>query len=163
MVDATKAKQLLEYEHFDLVLSDIQMPNIDGFELVRIIRNNNNKKISSIPVIALSGKRNLNPEDFTSKGFTAFHPKPLKLEVLLALMESVFEGKPINVSVQVDEARKSEKLFDLTSLNKFTQNDAESLKLIVDTFISSVAENCEALKIATEEMDIPKWLKLHTK
>lgn len=160
LVDATKAKQLLEYEHFDLVLSDIQMPNIDGFELVRIIRNNNNKKISSIPVIALSGKRNLNPEDFTSKGFTAFHPKPLKLEVLLALMESVFEGKPINVSVQVDEARKSEKLFDLTSLNKFTQNDAESLKLIVDTFISSVAENCEALKTATEEMDIPKMAEV---
>lgn len=106
LVDATKVRNLLEYEHFDMVLSDIQMPNIDGFELVRIIRNNNIKKVASIPVIALSGKRNLNPEDFMSKGFTAFHPKPLKLEELLLLMKSIFEGKPMNVSVQVDEARK---------------------------------------------------------
>lgn len=163
LVDATKVKNLLEYEHFDLVLSDIQMPNIDGFELVRIIRNNNNKKVSSIPVIALSGKRNLNPEDFLSKGFTAFHPKPLKLEELLLLMKSIFEGKPMDISVQVDEARKKEKLFDLSSLNKFTQNDPESLKLIVETFITSVAENCEALKEATAQMDLPKMAEISHK
>jgi len=160
LVDATKVRNLLEYEHFDMVLSDIQMPNIDGFELVRIIRNNNIKKVATIPVIALSGKRNLNPEDFTSKGFTAFHPKPLKLEELLLLMKSIFEGKPMDVSVQVDEARKNEKLFDLSSLNKFTQNDAESLKLIVETFITSVAENCEALKEATAQMDLPKMAEI---
>jgi len=160
LVDATKVRNLLEYEHFDMVLSDIQMPNIDGFELVRIIRNNNIKKVASIPVIALSGKRNLNPEDFMSKGFTAFHPKPLKLEELLLLMKSIFEGKPMNVSVQVDEARKNEKLFDLSSLNKFTQNDEESLKLIVETFITSVAENCEGLKKATAQMDISKMAEI---
>ncbi len=160
LVDATKVRNLLEYEHFDMVLSDIQMPNIDGFELVRIIRNNNIKKVATIPVIALSGKRNLNPEDFMSKGFTAFHPKPLKLEELLLLMKSIFEGKPMDVSVQVDEARKNEKLFDLSSLNKFTQNDPESLKLIVETFIVSVAENCEALKEATSQMDLPKMAEI---
>lgn len=153
LVDAAKVKNLLEHEPFDLVLSDIQMPNIDGFELVRIIRNNNNQQIASIPVIALSGKRNLNPEDFTSKGFTAFHPKPLRLEELLLLMKSIFNGKPVNVASQVAEARKDEKLFDLTSLNKFTQNDPVSLKLIVDTFIASVSENTEALRQATCEMD----------
>lgn len=160
LVDAAKVRNLLEYEHFDMVLSDIQMPNIDGFELVRIIRNNNIKKVATIPVIALSGKRNLNPEDFTSKGFTAFHPKPLKLEELLLLMKSIFEGKPMDASVQVDEAKKNEKLFDLSSLNKFTQNDPESLKLIVETFITSVAENCEALKEATAQMDWPKMAEI---
>lgn len=156
LVDASKVRNLLEHEQFDLVLSDIQMPNIDGFELVRIIRNNNNQKIASIPVIALSGKRNLNPEDFTSKGFTAFHPKPLKLDELLQLMESIFNGKPMNVFVQVADAKKDEKLFDLTSLNKFTQDDPASLKLILDTFITSVAENTKVLKAAVAEMDEPK-------
>ena len=153
LVDASKVRNLLEHEQFDLVLSDIQMPNIDGFELVRIIRNNNNPKIASIPVIALSGKRNLNPEDFTSKGFTAFHPKPLKLEELLRLMESIFNGKPMNVFVQVADAKRDEKLFDLTSLNKFTQDDPASLKLILDTFIASVAENTSVLKEAVASMD----------
>ncbi|WP_306565441.1 hybrid sensor histidine kinase/response regulator [Flavobacterium lindanitolerans] len=156
LVDAAKVRNLLEHEQFDLVLSDIQMPNIDGFELVRIIRNNNNPEIAAIPVIALSGKRNLNPEDFTSKGFTAFHPKPLRLEELLLLMKSIFNGKPVDVAVQVAEARKDEKLFDLSSLNKFTQNDPVSLKLIVDTFIASVSENTEALRQATCEMNLKR-------
>lgn len=156
LVDASKVRNLLEHEQFDLVLSDIQMPNIDGFELVRIIRNNNNKKISSIPVIALSGKRNLNPEDFTSKGFTAFHPKPLKLEELLQLIKSIFDGEPMNVFVQVSEAKQEETLFDLTSLNKFTQNDRDSLKLILDTFISSVAENKLILENALRDLDFSK-------
>lgn len=160
LVDASKVRALLEHEQFDLVLSDIQMPNIDGFELVRIIRNNNNPKVASIPVIALSGRRNLNPEDFTSKGFTAFHPKPLKLEELLLLMKSIFNGKPMNVAVQVTESKKNEKLFDLTSLNKFTQNDPTSLKLIVDTFIASVSENSEALKLAVEEMNHSKMSEI---
>lgn len=153
LVDASKVRNLLEHEHFDLVLSDIQMPNIDGFELVRIIRNNNSPEVASIPVIALSGKRNLNPEDFTSKGFTAFHPKPLRLEELLLLMKSIFNGKPMDVAVQVTNAKKDEKLFDLSSLNKFTQNDPVSLKLIVDTFITSVAENSESLRTAVAEMN----------
>lgn len=160
LVDAAKVRDLLEHEQFDLVLSDIQMPNIDGFELVRIIRNNNNQQIASIPVIALSGKRNLNPEDFTSKGFTAFHPKPLRLEELLLLMKSIFDGKPVDVAVQVAEARKDEKLFDLTSLNKFTQNDPVSLKLIVDTFITSVSENTEALRQATCEMNLKRMSEI---
>ncbi|MFC6096903.1 ATP-binding protein [Flavobacterium qiangtangense] len=160
LVDASKVRNLLEHEQFDLVLSDIQMPNIDGFELVRIIRNNNNPKIASIPVIALSGKRNLNPEDFTSKGFTAFHPKPLKLQELLHLMESIFNGKPMNVFVQVADAKRDEKLFDLTSLNKFTQDDPASLKLILDTFITSVAENTAVLKEAVAAMDEPKMSEI---
>ena len=160
LVDASKVRNLLEHEQFDLVLSDIQMPNIDGFELVRIIRNNNNPKIASIPVIALSGKRNLNPEDFTSKGFTAFHPKPLKLQELLHLMESIFNGKPMNVFVQVADAKRDEKLFDLTSLNKFTQDDPASLKLILDTFIASVAENTAVLKEAVAAMDEPKMSEI---
>lgn len=160
LVDATKVRNLLEHEQFDMVLSDIQMPNIDGFELVRIIRNNNNPKIATIPVVALSGKRNLNPEDFTSKGFTAFHPKPLKLDELLHLMESIFNGKPMNVFVQVSDAKKDEKLFDLASLNKFTQDDPASLKLILDTFIMSVAENTAVLKEAVSLMDEQKMSEI---
>lgn len=160
LVDASKVRSLLEYEHFDMVLSDIQMPNIDGFELVRIIRNNNNQKVASIPVIALSGKRNLNPEDFTSKGFTAFHPKPLKLDELLLLMKSIFEGKPMDVSIQVNEAKMNEKLFDLSSLNKFTQNDPESLKIILDTFIESVEENSKNLKEAVIAMNLEEMSEI---
>ncbi len=141
LIDAGKVINLLQYEKFDLILTDIQMPNLDGFELVKLIRLHENKQVSEVPVIALSGKRNLTADDFLSKGFTAFHSKPLQLDLLLQLMEKVFSGEELIASEQFQNKKTSEKLFDLSSLNQFTQNDEESLKLILDTFFESVATN----------------------
>ncbi|MFT3795247.1 ATP-binding protein [Flavobacterium sp.] len=150
--DASKVKDLLESAPFDLILSDIQMPKIDGFELVRIIRNNNNPEIAHIPVIALSGKRDLNPEDFLSKGFTTFHPKPLQLEELLLQMKAIFRNEKPEFR-QRAKHKSGGKLFDLTSLNQFTQNDPNALRMIIDNFIDSAKQNCQILKVAVAEMD----------
>jgi len=155
IADASNVKAILESEKFDLVLSDIQMPQIDGFELVRIIRNNNDPEIASIPVVALSGKRDLNPEDFTSKGFTAFHPKPLQLEELLLLIKAIFKNEKI-VNAEIRKSESNGKLFDLRTLNQFTQNDPHALKMIVENFIESTHENCSALKWAAAEKDLEK-------
>ncbi|RZJ34000.1 MAG: Hpt domain-containing protein [Flavobacterium sp.] len=43
--------------------------------------------------------------------------------------------------------------FDLETLNQFTQDDPESLKLIVDTFVESSHENCEQLTQAAANSD----------
>jgi signal transduction histidine kinase/DNA-binding response OmpR family regulator len=154
--DASKVKSLLENSTFDLVLSDIQMPQIDGFELVRIIRNNNNPEIASIPVIALSGKRDLNPEDFLSHGFTTFHPKPLQLEELLLQMKAIFRNEKPAVRVSASPDKADGKLFNLDSLNQFTQNDPNALRMIITNFIDSTKENCEVLKAAASEVNRQK-------
>ena len=153
--DASSVRGILENEKFDLVLSDIQMPQIDGFELVRIIRNNNNPEISAIPVVALSGKRDLNPEDFTSKGFTAFHPKPLQLDELLLLIKAIFKNEKFS-NTKIRQNENTGKLFDLKTLNQFTQNDPHALKMIVQNFIESTQENCAALNLAAAENDLKK-------
>src|SRR6218665_288767 len=161
LADPSKVKPLLESEKFDLVLSDVQMPQIDGFELVRIIRNNNDPEISALPVVALSGKRDLNPEDFTAKGFTAFHPKPLKLDKLLLLLESIFKNKKVPVTAVLPTEKPSSKtLFNLESLNQFTQSDPNALRLIVETFITSSKENCLVLKQTAAQMDWDKMAEI---
>ncbi|GEP50244.1 hybrid sensor histidine kinase/response regulator [Flavobacterium noncentrifugens] len=155
ITDASNVKAMLENEKFDLILSDIQMPQIDGFELVRIIRNNNNPEIATIPVVALSGKRDLNPEDFTSKGFTAFHPKPLQLDELLLLIKAIFKNEKFT-NTKIRKSENTGKLFDLKTLNQFTQNDPHALKMIVENFIESTQENCSVLKWAAAENDLEK-------
>jgi putative two-component system response regulator len=52
--DATMAEKLIKEQNFDLILLDIMMPNIDGFELCTILKSN--KKTASIPIIFLSGR-----------------------------------------------------------------------------------------------------------
>jgi CheY-like chemotaxis protein/two-component sensor histidine kinase len=44
----------LEKENFDLILMDLQMPVMDGFEATRVIRNSENKRIRNIPIVALT-------------------------------------------------------------------------------------------------------------
>ena len=152
--DSSKVKAILEKEKYDLVLTDIQMPHIDGFELVRIIRNNNDPNISKLPVIALSGKRDLNPEDFTSRGFTSWHPKPLRLEALLNQMRAVFaDEQPVAQSFQSEIKKENGRLFNLESLNQFTQNDPNALRMIIENFVESTKENCEILKLNTMAMN----------
>lgn len=147
--DAGKVSEILENEHFDLLMSDVQMPKTDGFELVKIVRQNNKPEISGIPIIALSGKRDLTPEDFTSRGFTASHPKPLQLESLLQLIRAVFEKEDLSGLPPVAPGKTTEKhLYNLRSLNQFTQDDPESLRLIIDTFVDSSHDNCRQLTAA---------------
>ncbi|NLH50984.1 MAG: response regulator [Myxococcales bacterium] len=50
--DGEEAQHLLERAKFDIVVSDIMMPNMDGFDLVKRIRAN--EKIKNLPVLALT-------------------------------------------------------------------------------------------------------------
>jgi two-component system chemotaxis sensor kinase CheA len=52
-VDGVDAVSFLRTEKFDLVVSDIQMPRMDGFDLVKNIRGD--KKLSELPVVLVTG------------------------------------------------------------------------------------------------------------
>jgi CheY-like chemotaxis protein len=143
--------ELLKEKDFDLIITDIQMPIMDGFELLKNIQNN--PKVFTIPVIALSGRKDLNTSDFTDKGFTAYHPKPIHTEKLLTLLSNLFGDQKVYQSTDTVKKQKELVLFSLKSLSQFTQNDPKSLKVIIETFITSAKENCEVLQIATKEKD----------
>lgn len=150
-INAASVIQILEEEPFDLILTDIQMPSIDGFELVKLIRSNPNNHIVSLPVIALSGKRDLTAKDFTDGGFNGHHPKPIQLEELLDMISEILGGEKVNTVIIKEESNTvSTPLYNLRSLAQFTNNDPESLKTILKTFIDSAEENCLALKDAVK-------------
>ena len=106
----------------------------------------------SIPVIALSGKRNVTPEEFAAAGFTANHPKPVQFEQLLELIGNILAGEAVIEKPQPLQ-QASYSFFNLKSLSQFTNNDPQSLKTILRTFVASAKENCAALKKAAAEND----------
>ena len=123
------------------------MPVMDGFELVSKIRAHYDDKINTLPVIALSGRRELSDEDFTAKGFTANHPKPVQIEQLIQLI-----AKNGNAGSTTFES-ESESSYNLESLSKFTYNDKDALRNILTIFTTSSKENCASLSAAVEKKD----------
>lgn len=152
-INASAAYGQLEDGDFDIVLTDIQMPVLDGFGLIKIIRNGE-KAIKNIPVIALSGRKDLPDETFEAAGFTARSSKPVNIDELLGVIAGILKFERKKACQLPDAAtQKQGSLYSLSSLSQFTNNDPESLKTILETFIESAEDNCIVLREAATEND----------
>ena len=86
--DGKEAIEALESDDFDLVLMDVQMPEMDGFEAVRTIRQREATTHKHIPILALTahamqGDR----ERCLSAGFDGYLAKPIRQRDLDAAIE----------------------------------------------------------------------------
>lgn len=66
----------LKSRTFDLVFTDIQMPAMNGFELLHHLRSQDFAQAQSIPVIAITARGDMNENDFLQKGFAGMLQKP---------------------------------------------------------------------------------------
>jgi len=79
-LDGKKALEKIESEQFDLYLIDIQMPVLDGYDFIRIIRENNNKT----PAIAQTAHAfESDHEKCIRVGYDDYISKPIKKSVLI--------------------------------------------------------------------------------
>lgn len=82
---------MAENEKFDILLTDIQMPLLNGVELTHIIRSDTNyRHQAAIPIIAMtayaiSGDR----EEFLKAGMDDYLPKPIDAKLLAIIIEQV--------------------------------------------------------------------------
>ena len=80
--------------YYDLVLMDIQMPNMDGYKATRVIRALPDKKKSSLPIVAMTA--NAFEEDKNkalSIGMDAHITKPMQISVLRSVLSSVLKSR----------------------------------------------------------------------
>jgi len=80
--DGLEALTILKRNHFDLILMDIQMPNLDGVETTLAIRSSN-ENFSKIPIIAITAHAMAGDrENFLRSGMNGYLSKPLIIEDL---------------------------------------------------------------------------------
>lgn len=75
-----QAKATLQNEKFDLVITDVRMPDGNGLDLLKYI----SKEIPGLPVMMMSAYTDTQPEEFLKLGAVAFAAKPLDFNTLVA-------------------------------------------------------------------------------
>ena len=66
----------LRSDTFDVLLTDVQMPAINGFDLLKLLRASNLPQAQAIPVIAVTARSDMKPEEFKEYGFAGCLHKP---------------------------------------------------------------------------------------
>ena len=78
---------------YDLLLSDIQMPGTNGFEILNLLRNSNIGNSRTIPVIAMTARGDREKEAFTGSGFADCVYKPFSMNELLNTISAAMPHK----------------------------------------------------------------------
>jgi PleD family two-component response regulator len=79
--DGVEALEMLRRDRYDLVLTDLEMPRMDGFELLAAIRAD--ARLKRLPVVVETGREDVEAIDRAFRaGATAFVTKPLNWRLL---------------------------------------------------------------------------------
>jgi CheY-like chemotaxis protein len=84
--DGRTALKTLETSRFDLILSDFQMPRLDGMGLIKEAKS---KFLDCPPIYIMSGHTNFEEKDFIDAGASGYIEKPLSLKTLKDLLKHV--------------------------------------------------------------------------
>ncbi|WP_348824036.1 hybrid sensor histidine kinase/response regulator [Flavobacterium aestuarii] len=150
--NAAKALQTIGNTVFDFIITDIQMPIMDGFLFIEKLKNSNYSTYKNQPIIALTGRADLEYSDCIEAGFTTVIKKPYSPKDLLETIQHILQNKdlPDIVTDAVAEINNPE-LYSLKTLKQFLGNDNEALQVFLKQFIESSKKNMTYLENAVQQ------------
>nr|WP_129733184.1 ATP-binding protein [Parabacteroides goldsteinii] len=143
---------LLEKNTFDVIITDIQMPGMDGFQLLAQIRSSYMQGMDKIPVIALSASVENEHDHYLESGFTGFLNKPFTARQLITLLNKLLSTK-IEVTTE----------FKFDSLTAFAGEDKDASNSILSTFIYETGKSNDLLEASLSDGNREQSAKLSHK
>ena len=148
-MNGKEALVVLEHEKIDLIVSDIMMPEMDGIELCKILKNT--LDYSHIPIVILTAKTDeIDRADAYESGADAFISKPFNMNVLHARIKNLLKSRE---RVALDF--KSQLVFEIKELH-YTNMDEMFLKKAIDTVNQHLDDSVFDQQQFSEEMNVSK-------
>jgi CheY-like chemotaxis protein/anti-sigma regulatory factor (Ser/Thr protein kinase) len=140
-------------EHFDIILMDIQMPQMDGLEATRLIR----KKIgNSIPIIALTAMTLKGDEEKMRRaGMQGYLYKPFEEVQLLSIIANQLKTEPPTLIpiAQSQPLTENIPLFSIDKLNSITKNNPAFTQRLLRLFMEQVPAAMHTMQAAYQQGD----------
>ena len=147
-----KLTEEMRKKNYDLLLTDIQMPNTDGFKLLELLRKSRIGNSKEIPIVAMTARSESEREDLLDAGFDGCIFKPFSMNELLRVTASVIKGREPG-----SETDFSMMLANVSDKRKILRTMIESCeKDIVDLKLAMTAENRESMRTVAHRM-FPMW------
>lgn len=144
-----QALQKLEMGSFDLILMDIQMPQMDGITALKKIKQG---KLADCPIVAITAFADESDRgNFIEMGFDDFITKPIRPKKFLDIISRALENKYITEIVGNDPAF-IEVILDknvMAQLMRF--NSKDSIKKVYEDFLTECDEIWDAIESALKE------------
>lgn len=147
--------KLIASETFDIVFTDIQMPAMNGFELLQKLRSLDVPQAKDIPVIAITARSDMDETDFCTQGFAGCLHKPFNQTELLKIFKTHMQEDWKENTVQTDsKPSDTECTYNFSPLTAFSGDDPAAAYEILETFIGESTKNYERMKQALSNKDM---------
>lgn len=126
---------------YDMVLTDVQMPDTDGFALLRLLRNSDIGNSRTIPVAVMTARGDGNSGIYEKEGFAGCIHKPFNIHALLTFLSTIMSQ--IKVSQTGD--------FDFSCLLDSTDDYEHMMSLVIMESRKEIEELKTAIKTTNRE------------
>ena len=132
--------------NYDLVISDVMMPEMDGFTMLRMIRTNG--QVNHLPVIILSSKNDIgNRLEGLERGADAYLTKPFSIEELHATIDNIIGSRQLLRGKYSGRQTPTEQI----AIKEVKGNDEQLMERIIDCINSHISDSdFTAEKLAAE-------------
>jgi PAS domain S-box-containing protein len=158
-----EAINLCEKNHYDLIIMDLQMPEMDGYETTIYLREE--MKLTT-PIIAMTATALLEDQERSARvGMNDFMIKPFDFtDLYTRLVRLLFtdgaEAAPVELSTEMEiaETETEEPLYDLSLLEEL--DDKNALLDVLMLFFESTPDDMKTLELLAKEDRIPELYKM---
>jgi len=133
--NGTEVLSAVEKQNFDLILMDIQMPEVDGFDATRSIRERETSTGEHIPIVAMTAHAMKgDKEKCIQAGMDGYVAKPINVQQLFESIESLFHDRQAAEEPSEVPAAAGEPL-DTTKILERIGGDRELLRELAGLFV----------------------------
>ena len=157
-INGQEAVDLVNQHHYDIVLMDIQMPELSGMDAAQIIRAHTDPAKANVPIIALTANAlKGDAEKYLSAGMNDYLSKPFEEEVLFSKIAALLPHKVAGAGVQEEPKGRilfrqhpEGPLYSMDVIRRMSHNNEAFLnrarKLFADTVPVTVQEMQQAVQ-----------------